>query len=304
MNNVQVLMSTYNGEKYLREQINSILNQKDVNIYLFVRDDGSTDGTVDILKEYEKKGLIKCFFGKNIGYKKSFLHLLWLVRKSKMEYYSFADQDDIWLEDKISSAISLIGKMNTEKPVLYTSSLQRVDSNLKKIGIQKFKNLKLTVGNEIARHRLAGCTYVFNYILFDIVKNAYNYKELNCSHDELVSLLCMSCGGKVFFDNNSHILFRRHNNNSSIDGQGFLKKFLNEMQFFSKRKNEKYNYVKSVLKYFDKYITLESKLLLEEISTYKDSSRKTIKLIMNEEIDSGFKFYNVFLKFLIIIRFF
>ncbi len=198
MKNVQVLMSTYNGERYLREQINSILEQNDVNIFLFVRDDGSTDGTIEILRKYEKKGLIQCFFGKNIGYKKSFLHLLWLVRNSKMDYYSFADQDDIWLKDKIKSAIISIEKLDNRKPILYTSALKRVDSNLNEMDIQSFKNLKLTIGGEIARHRLAGCTYVFNYNLFDIVKNAYNYKELKCSHDELISLLCMSCGGNVF----------------------------------------------------------------------------------------------------------
>lgn len=101
--NILVLMSTFNGEKFIREQIESILAQENVNIKLLVRDDGSTDKTLDILNEYKNKGKLNYYIGKNLGPQLSFMHLL--QNAPYCEYYAFADQDDVWLKDKLSTAI-------------------------------------------------------------------------------------------------------------------------------------------------------------------------------------------------------
>ncbi len=96
MNNVAVLLSTYNGEKYLRELLDSVFNQKDVNLTLFVRDDGSSDKTVQILEKYKKKGFpidISCGRG-NLGFGKSFATLIQNA-PSTFDYYACCDQDDI-----------------------------------------------------------------------------------------------------------------------------------------------------------------------------------------------------------------
>lgn len=104
---VSVLMSTYNGAKYIREQIDSILNQKDVNVELLIRDDGSSDNTAEICKEYQKKNTnIRFYQGENIGVGKSFMELL--KKAPEADYYSFSDQDDVWLEDKLSRAVKMI----------------------------------------------------------------------------------------------------------------------------------------------------------------------------------------------------
>ena len=111
---VSVLMSTYNGEKYLHEQINSILGQQGVEIHLLIRDDGSSDGTVEICKEYAKKyNQITFYQGENLGVGKSFLDLL--KHAPDADYYSFADQDDVWLEDKIIRAVTMIKKAEYKK---------------------------------------------------------------------------------------------------------------------------------------------------------------------------------------------
>nr|WP_303104047.1 glycosyltransferase [Megamonas funiformis] len=151
-------MSTYNGENYLEEQIESLRKQKDVDIKILVRDDGSKDNTVKILEKYKKEGILDFYKGNNVGYAKSFLHLL--TNNIEADYYAFCDQDDVWLPDKLIKAIEKINE--NEKPSLYASALKRVDENLKFLGIQSFKNLKLTLGAEFTRHRLAGCTFVFN----------------------------------------------------------------------------------------------------------------------------------------------
>ena len=101
-------MSTYNGEKYLREQIDSILNQDYPEISLLIRDDGSTDGTVDILKEYAQKYRdIDYYVGENLGVQNSFFDLMKRADK-RAYYYAFADQDDVWLPGKIKRAIELL----------------------------------------------------------------------------------------------------------------------------------------------------------------------------------------------------
>ena len=100
---VIVVMSTYNGEKHLREQIDSILAQDRQPVSLLVRDDGSTDGTVQILEEYEKQGALELIRGENLGVVGSFISLIARVADSA-DYIALSDQDDVWHADKLSRA--------------------------------------------------------------------------------------------------------------------------------------------------------------------------------------------------------
>ena len=99
---IAILMSTYNGASYLKEQIDS-LEKQDVPVDIFIRDDGSTDKTIDILKKYQSKPNVHIEYGINLGYKKSFMTLL--MKVNDYDYYAFCDQDDIWLPNKISCAV-------------------------------------------------------------------------------------------------------------------------------------------------------------------------------------------------------
>ena len=109
MRNILVLMSTYNGEKYLKEQIDSILAQKNVEVTIQVRDDGSTDGTIRILEEYQKCGKLNWYSSTNMGPAKSFLDLVYNA-PLKYDYYAFCDQDDYWKEDKLYKAIETVSE--------------------------------------------------------------------------------------------------------------------------------------------------------------------------------------------------
>ena len=98
MEKVIVLMSTYNGEKYIKQQVDSILNQENVSVELVVRDDGSNDNTISILKEYEKAGKLIWYTGDNKGAAYSFFDLMEYAKNRYDDYCYFAlsDQDDIW----------------------------------------------------------------------------------------------------------------------------------------------------------------------------------------------------------------
>ena len=121
---IAVLMSTYNGERYLREQIDSILNQKiEVCFDLIVRDDGSTDKTIEILKMYADAGKLFFSIGKNVGAARGFVNLL--HENPGYDYYAFSDQDDVWNEDKLKKGITAI--QDIKKPALYCTNCELVD---------------------------------------------------------------------------------------------------------------------------------------------------------------------------------
>lgn len=126
---VAVLLSSYNGSKFIERQVQSILNQKDVKVTLFIRDDGSKDEkTLEILEEYKKIENIVLVQEQNVGLAVSFMNLVYMAKDS-FDYYCFADQDDIWLEEKLIEAIKKIKDYDT--PVLYVSNQTLVDSNEK-----------------------------------------------------------------------------------------------------------------------------------------------------------------------------
>lgn len=144
-NMVTVLMSTYNGEKYLKEQIDSILSQVDVDVRLVIRDDGSTDNTVGVIKEYSQRNSnVEFTVGKNIGYANSFLTLIQMAGDS--DYYAFSDQDDIWKKNKLSTAVD---KINGIPYVVYASNLEMVSENGEFIAMKRFDNFKGSVGGGI-----------------------------------------------------------------------------------------------------------------------------------------------------------
>ena len=123
---VQVLMSTYNGERFLREQMESLLQQTYENLEILIRDDGSKDGTCEILKEYgERYSNIKVYYESNVGVIKSFFELL---KKSEAAYIAFCDQDDVWLAEKIERAVEIL--KNQQAPALYCSNKILTDESL------------------------------------------------------------------------------------------------------------------------------------------------------------------------------
>ena len=124
MKNVTVLMSTYNGETYLKEQIDSILAQEGIRVKLLVRDDGSKDSTQQILDDYSKRGLLEWYKGENLKSARSFMNLVDTVSLDA-DYYAFSDQDDFWEKDKLSRAIDMLNQFDDVhcKQLLYKTPL-------------------------------------------------------------------------------------------------------------------------------------------------------------------------------------
>lgn len=214
MYRVCVMMSTYNGENYLIEQIESILEQEGVEVSLFVRDDGSKDSTVDILSAYQKEGKVHLYIDNcNLGPAISFMKLLY--ESTDYDYYAFADQDDVWHKEKLLVAISMIEKYK-DIPSLYCSN-QWLFREGKVERLRFEQNLNHGIVQAICGNVFSGCTMVFNWKLASILKQKENHPSeavlKSRMHDTWV-IAVAECVGKVIYDNNSYINYRIHSNNT------------------------------------------------------------------------------------------
>lgn len=209
-----ILMSTYNGEKYLREQIDSILAQENVEIMLYIRDDGSRDRTIEILEDYKKNNTnIKLVKGENIGVGNSFMQLVYEVEQF-YDYYAFADQDDIWLPEKIERAIEQIEE--NQNPVLYCSNQTLVDRDGKIIRERHAGVINTSFMQILCDNNISGCTMVWNKALQKMLADEKKHptRELlrKRIHDVWVAMVA-SVSGTIYYDPNSYIYYRQHENN-------------------------------------------------------------------------------------------
>ena len=210
---VNVLMSTYNGERFLKEQIDSILAQQKVDVRLTVRDDGSSDGTKRILGEYGKA--LDWHVGKNLGPARSFMELL--ENAGAADFYAFADQDDYWMPEKLKVATDMMHSAENV-PALYFSRTQLTDAFLRPTTIVQTAPL-LTIGESLVYEFIPGCTMVMNSRMRDMVaRYKPNYIPM---HDVWIYSVAQAVGAKIYFDKTPHILYRQHDNNTI--GQGYSK---------------------------------------------------------------------------------
>lgn len=206
MEKIQILMSTYNGEHYIREQIASILEQNYPDIELLIRDDGSKDDTPRILKDFESKyDNIHVFLEENLGSNGSFFELL---RKSNAPYVGFADQDDVWLPEKVRTAYEAICGYN--EPAMYFGAKKLVDSNLKEFPEQPDYKLNPGFNNAVVEAICSGCTMLMNKKLADQVRN---HISPNAIYHDWWCYLIAEYLGTVVYDATPYILYRQHDHN-------------------------------------------------------------------------------------------
>lgn len=284
-----ILLSTYNGEEYLEEQLLSIKNQSYNNLKVIVRDDGSSDGTIRILEQWEHKypNWITWYAGENIGYIKSFLELLY--NAPDVAYYAFCDQDDIWLKDKVEVAINYL-KQSENVPSIYTSNVTYCDKNLRIEGESKFyKNT--TLWSALLYNQAVGCTMVFNKKLKQEMLRVplENIKLSNVnSHDCWVYRLCLAAGGISYFDETSHILYRQHGNNQVGGTSKGINIWISRLRrIMRKDRNAKLEIAKEIYMCYSEFLPEESVRTLNEFSNYNVKLKNRIALVKNKEIYKG-----------------
>lgn len=283
---IAVMLSTYNGALYLSQQIDSLLNQ-DIPIDIFIRDDGSTDKTIDILKEYEFLDCIHISYGPNLGYKKSFMTMLTNI--GNYDYYAFCDQDDIWLPGKLSSAIRLIDSDTcSSTPALYYSNLKKCD---KFLNVYKETNLDkrvMSLQSNILRRSIAGCTIVINNALQQLVTTiGIKDRLLLQGHDSYLVSLCYAVNGSVICDANSYILYRQHNDNTSGSTNGIFKRIKKELSGLFDSASNEYTLAKAMIECCGDIIFPENMAVLKEFVSYKTSLATRFKIMLSPKYTTG-----------------
>jgi len=215
MKKIVVLLSSYNGEKYIAQQIESVLNQKiNLSLSLLIRDDGSTDSTVNLINDYcQRFSNIRLIKGENVGLVASFFQLIEEAFHSAetYDYFSLADQDDVWDLDKLAIAVNKIdNNENQNIPMLYCSSSRPVNDTLQPIPKKTYKRKPLRYYNTMIQNSTPGHTYVFNRNLAELVCSPDPSKVY--VHDSYILNVAVICGD-VIYDPTMHTSYRQHSSN-------------------------------------------------------------------------------------------
>lgn len=276
MEKVDILLATYNGEQYLREQLNSILSQSYSNFRLLISDDLSTDSTREILAEYVEKDKRIIIFNqeKNLGVVKNFEFLL---KKVENKYYMFSDQDDIWKENKIEKSIQTLKETNSD--LVYTD-LEVVDENLN-VTYKSYWKLK-GIYNKIKKYNNFESLYLNNFVTGCTILSKKEFiKEVlplpNTSkfvlHDYWIPLI-LSQKHKITYIEEPLIKYRQHKNNKvgSKKKTDELKSFEEIRSLFINVKKEHFTvFIENEDKFIDEKI---KKLNKEAIEYYEMLEKK------------------------------
>lgn len=279
MDKIQVLLSTYNGEKYLKEQIESILMQEEVEVSILIRDDGSCDRTVEIIENFAKENTnITYYKGTNLGPARSFLDLL--NHSGEFHYFAFADQDDVWKPNKLISAIHKLQEVEENKPSLYLSALEVVDENLNPIEIKKVDG-NFCFEGEIIKNFATGCTQVFNKSLRNII-NSYTPNYL-IMHDSWITRVCYAIGGNVIIDDKSYILYRQHEKNVlGYQDKGFQKLKRQFKIAFIDNIAMRVSIAQELKNGYEKKLTNQVKEIIENLISYPTNKQAKKWLLKNK----------------------
>ena len=285
---IEILLATYNGEKYVGEQIDSIINQTYNNWELLIRDDNSKDRTLEILKEYEKKDKrIKVIEDKkgNLGFVKNFEELL---NNSKEDWVMFSDQDDYWLENKIEKYVAILNTSSEDilkKPMLIHSNSFICDDNLEIIK-DEFINSKIANKyNEddfYFAYFVQGSTVLINRTIIDL---ALPFSKNVTVHDRYFHLLAEFLGKRIFI-NESLIKYRQHSNNKIGAKTSIISKILKKRYFHTEDRELILEIQK---KYKDNLGTEQIEKIEKYLEVTNDKKNRFLRFYLSREFKMNIK---------------
>jgi glycosyltransferase involved in cell wall biosynthesis len=211
---VAILLCTYQGQKYLAEQLDSFSAQRHTNWVVWASDDGSVDETLAILDRYQKKwpaGSLHILAGPATGFVTNFLALT-CKSTIQADYYAYSDQDDIWGVEKLERAVQWLNSVPANIPALYSARTRLVDAENVEIGLSPLFSRPPSFANALTQNIGGGNTMVFNHAARSLLCEAG--KDLSVvTHDWWVYIVVTGCGGKVFYDNTPTLRYRQHDGN-------------------------------------------------------------------------------------------
>jgi glycosyltransferase involved in cell wall biosynthesis len=204
---VTVLLATFNGVKFLDQQLNSLTGQHEVEVEVYANDDGSTDGTVDLLEIWKATGLIKKISRSNqIGSSQAFLNLLKLCNEKS--FVAFCDQDDVWEARKL---ITQINHVTNDKPIAVATTRSYIDEESHMIGISPNLRFKPCFENAIVENIAPGNTILINRKSVELINS---FKSPRIFHHDSWIYLLVSAFGDVIHIQEPLTRYRIHSSNS------------------------------------------------------------------------------------------
>lgn len=275
MVDVVVVMSTYNGEHVIEKQLDSIFAQRGVCVKCLIRDDGSSDRTVDIIQEYaaKRKVDIKLVIGKNVGWRRSFI--LALIEAPQADYYAFSDQDDIWFEDKLLTGVTAL-KCEKEKILLYHCNRICVNEKLEVLKLSTKKMPRpLSRINSLCQEYVQGCSLIINYNAKELI--CRHIPSDNIPHDFWCGLICYWFG-KIIYDEIPYFYYVKYKYSNVTDTGNLIKTRLERL----KRLNY-INPINDLLEGYGEELEIEDINMLNKFALYKDKMRYKISILFSKD---------------------
>lgn len=281
---IAIVLCTFNGEKYLSEQLQSIKNQTFKNWFLYLSDDGSQDQTKQIASDFlidVGKQKMSIRDGPRTGYAKNFFHNCKSINKY-YDYFAFCDQDDLWLTNKLERAIAMLNaapERYHKKPKLYCSVAELIDENGVNFGHSSRRNGP-SFEHSCMENLAGGNTMVFDSVAKDIFSSIDENLDM-VSHDWTLYQIASGCGGLVLYDQAPTIKYRIHRENRlgtkrTIDGR-----FLRLSKFFKGIYRKQITANICVLKFLEPRLTDAANVSLNELCEGRGSNfwRKLVFLL-------------------------
>lgn len=262
---IAILLGTYNGGKYLQEQLDSFEKQSHSNWSLWASDDGSSDDTVEIIKRFAKKigsNRIHLINGPQKGFAENFLNM---VRNLDIEAdgYAYSDQDDIWLVDKIERAAQFLASVPIDTPALYCSRTIYVNKENRQIGLSNEFNKPAMFCNALIQNIASGNTMVFNQAARAVLLKVDKEDQVDL-HDWLTYIIVTGAGGQVFFDKKPSVRYRQHGDNLIGMNVGIKAAALRAYLLLYKGRFRRWNDQHiSILQKIDNELTFENQIILQ-----------------------------------------
>lgn len=280
---VVALMSTYNGVAFLDEQLASIFNQSGVTVQVVVRDDGSVDGTSQLLDRWSSSARLSWTAANNVGPAASFMELV--AQAPAAEYYAFADQDDSWDPDKLSAAINRLADAPPGSPALYFSEKRPVDRELNPIRVPNPVPPRRTFGSALILSAGSGCTMVFNQALLELLRQQIYLTPR--MHDHWVYKVCSAVGGAIFYDPMPHIAYRQHGSNVVSADESVKKRLRDWFHRVDSKERAGDREAGELLARYGALMPSENRQLVELVVRSRESCRNKWRLLRDPRFHTG-----------------
>ena len=211
--NVSILLATYQGERFLSEQLETLLVQTYQDWRLYVSDDGSTDRTLEIVSDFAcvSSHGVKIMQGPGEGFLQNFMHLLASVPDTS-EYFAFCDQDDRWVPDKLERAVNWLNAQPTDCALLYCTRTRSINESNNELGFSPLFMRAPSFSNALVQSIAGGNTMVINRKMLKLIRAIGTDYEVP-SHDWWLYIIATGAGGHVKYDHEPSVDYRQHDRN-------------------------------------------------------------------------------------------